>query len=179
MNNMCCVEKEKLEILKNHISFVCKELVKDYGEYETVDLRTSIITKIDEVLISNSLKDVDSLTFKEILKEETKNILLEKVNNNEFDIFSYKNEIGSKCFLNEMTNEKIDTIKLGLIYILSGYTKEDFSYCESRMEKELKRTGCSNLKVLFNNYFGGIDILLWGNNCKAFEEKGYTKTLVI
>ena len=65
MNNMCFVERENLETLKNHLSFVCKELVKDYGEYETVDLRTGIITKLVEVLISCDLTTVDNEIFKE------------------------------------------------------------------------------------------------------------------
>lgn len=169
--------KEKLEILKQHIKNVCFEFVKDYGYEETVDIRTNFMLTIFNTISCNDVNQMDNESFKLLLKQETKEMIEECVRNKEFDVFSYKKEISNHNFLNNITNNNKYLLELGLIYLLSNYTREDFNLNESLNNKEFRKMGFSELEIFINKCSSSINLLLWGKSCLEFENKKVQKTL--
>ena len=170
--------KEKLEILKQHIKNVCFEFTKDYGYEETIDIRTNFMLTIFNTISCNDVNQMDNESFKLLLKQETKEMIKEQVRTKEFDVFSYKKEIGSNDYLSEITDYNKYLIELGLIYLLSNYTKDDFDLNESLINKEFKKMGFSRLETFINKSSSELNLLLWGKNCLEFENKKVQKTLV-
>ncbi len=170
--------KEKLEILKQHIKNVCFEFTKDYGYEETIDIRTNFMLTIFNTISCNDVNQMDNESFKLLLKQETKEMIEEYVKANKFDVFSYKKEISNHNFLNNITNNKKYFLELGLIYLLSNYTREDFNLNESIINREFKKMGFSKLETFINKSSSELNLLLWGKNCLEFENKKVQKTLV-